>query len=84
MKNLLQENNYCYEFKGNFYFRKRLPKNVIKNGSKDINFRKSLSKICNDYNAIKNKKDIIINLTKYLNEQLSLYIKLKKGGGNYY
>lgn len=77
MKNLLQENNYCYEFKGNFYFRKRLSKNVIKNSSKDMNFRKSLSKICTDYDVIKNKKDIIVNLTKYLNEQLSLFIKLK-------
>jgi integrase len=77
MKNLLQENSYCYEFKGNYYFRKRLSKNVIKNGSKDMNFRKSLSKMCTDYNIIKNKKDIIINLTKYLNEQLSLFIKLK-------
>ncbi|MDX4069168.1 hypothetical protein [Aliarcobacter skirrowii] len=72
MKNSLQENSYCYEFKGMYYFRKRLPKKVIKNGTKDINFRKSLSKICTDYNIIKNKKDIIINLTKYLNEQLSL------------
>ncbi|MCT7447164.1 hypothetical protein [Aliarcobacter skirrowii] len=77
MKNSLLENSYCYKFKGMYYFRKRLPKKVIKNGTKDINFRKSLSKICTDYNIIKNKKDIIINLTKYLNEQLSLYIKLK-------
>lgn len=78
MKNPLQENSYCYEFKGNYYFRKRLSKRIIKNGTKDINFRKSISKICSDYNVIKNKKDIIIDLTKYINTQLNIYIKLKK------
>ncbi len=77
MKNLLQENSYYYEFKGHYYFRKRLSKNIIKNASKDMNFRKSLAKLCTDYKIIKNKKDIIVKLTKYLNEQLSLYIKLK-------
>ncbi len=77
MKKLIQKNCYYYEFKGHFYFRKRLSKNVIKNASKDMIFRKSILKICSDYKTIKNKKDIIINLTKYLNEQLNFYIKIK-------
>ena len=77
MKKLIQKNCYYYEFKGHFYFRKRLSKNVIKNASKDMIFRKSILKICSDYKVIKNKKDIIFNLTNYLNEQLNFYIKIK-------
>ena len=77
MKKLIQKNCYYYEFKGHYYFRKRLSKNVIKNASKDIIFRKSILKICSDYKTIKNKKDIIFNLTNYLNEQLNFYIKIK-------
>ena len=77
MKKLIQKNCYYYEFKGHFYFRKRLSKNVIKNASKDMIFRKSILKICSDYKTIKNKKDIIINLTKYLKEAIIEYSELE-------
>ncbi|WP_122892842.1 hypothetical protein [Arcobacter peruensis] len=77
MKTLLSKNTYCYEFKGHYYFRKRLPQDILKNSTKNTLFRKSLAKVCKDYDSIKNNVDIIIKLTKYLNEQLTIYIKIK-------
>lgn len=77
MKTLLSKNTYCYKFKGHYYFRKRLPQDILKNSTKNTLFRKSLAKVCKDYDSIKNNVDIIIKLTRYLNEQLTIYIKIK-------
>lgn len=67
--------NYCYEFQGTFYFRKRINERYVKNRNKDFVFRKSLKKCCRFYFLLLKNKEELDKLTTYLNEELTIYLK---------
>jgi hypothetical protein len=67
--------SHSYEFKGTFYFRKRINARYLKNRNKDFVFRKSLKKCCRFYFMLVKNNDELDKLTTYLNEELNSYLK---------
>ena len=67
--------SHSYEFKGTFYFRKRINARYLKNRNKDFVFRKSLKKCCRFYFMLVKDNDELDKLTNYLNKELNSYLK---------
>lgn len=67
--------SHCYEFKGTYYFRKRINARYLENRNKDFVFRKSLKKCCRFYFLLVKNNEELDKLTSYLNQQLNTYLK---------